>query len=73
MDDDEPWLLIAIPNRGPFFVTQHLKRHTVSSDQHMRKLMSHCECLHVMVQCFIRQHFADRCGLHGHPGGHVNN
>ena len=24
MDENEPWLLIGIPSRGPFFVTQYL-------------------------------------------------
>ena len=36
IDEKEPWLLIGIP----FFVTQYLERHSVSSDQHMKKLMS---------------------------------
>ena len=34
---DEPWLLIGIPSRDPFFVTQYLERHSVSSYQHMKK------------------------------------
>ena len=25
--ENEPWLLIGIPSRDPFFVTQHLERH----------------------------------------------
>ena len=40
VDENEPWLLIGIPSRVPFLVTQHLERHSVSSDQHMKKLMS---------------------------------
>ena len=51
MDENEPWLLIGIPSRDPFFVTQYLERHAVSSDQHMMKLMSLREGLHVMTQC----------------------
>ena len=35
IDVNEPWLLIGIPNRDPFFVTQYLERRSVSSDQHM--------------------------------------
>ena len=31
-DENEPWLLIGIPNRDPFFVAQYLERHSVSSD-----------------------------------------
>ena len=69
IDENEPWLLIGIPSRDPFLVTQYLERHSVSSDQHMRKLMSLREDLHVMMRCYMRQHFADRYWLHGHPGG----
>ena len=68
----EPWLLIGIPSRDPFFVTQFLERHSVSSDQHMKKLMSLREDLHVMMRCYVRQHFADRHWLHEHPGGHAS-
>ena len=53
-DENEPWLLIGIPSR---VVTQYLERHSVSSDQHMKKLMSLREGLHAMMQCYKRQHF----------------
>ena len=53
-------------------MTQFLERHSVSSDQHMKKLMSLREGLHVMMQCYKRQHFADRCWLHEHPGGRAS-
>ena len=59
-DENEPWLLMGIPSRDSFLVTLYLERHSVSSDQHMKKLMSLREGLHVMMQCYIRQHFADR-------------
>ena len=72
MDENEPWLLIGIPSRDPFFVTQYLEEHSVSSDQHMKKLMSLREGLHVMMQCYMRQHFADRYWLQEHPGGHAS-
>ena len=72
IDENEPWLLIGIPSRDPFLVTQYLERHTLSSDQHMKKLMSFREGLHVMMQCYMRKHFADRCWLHEHPGGHAS-
>ena len=72
IDVNEPWLLIGIPCRDPFFVTQYLARHTVSSDQHTKKLMSLREDLHVVMQCYLRQHFADRHWLHEHPGGHAS-
>ena len=37
----------------------------------MKKLMSLREGLHVMLQCYMRQHVADRYWLHEHPGGHA--
>ena len=72
IDENEPWLLIGIPSRDPFLVTQFLERRSVSSDQHMKKLMSLREGLHVMMQCYMRQHFADRYWLHEHPRGHAS-
>ena len=72
IDENEPWLLIGIPSRDPFLVTQYLERHSVSSDLHMKKLMSLREGLHVMMQCYVRQHSADRHWPHEHPGGHVS-
>ena len=33
IDESEPWLLIGIPSRDPFLVTQYSERHLVSSDQ----------------------------------------
>ena len=72
IDENEPFLLIRIPSRDPFLVNQYLERHSVSSDRHMKKLMSLREGLHVMMQCYMRQHFADRYWLHEHPGGHAS-
>ena len=66
------WLLIGMPSRDPLLVTQYLERHSVSSDQHMKKLMSLREGLHVMMQCYMRQHFADRYWPHEHPGGYAS-
>ena len=60
IDENEPWLLIGIPSRDLFLVTEYLERHSASSDQHMKKLMSRRKALHVMMQCYMRQHFADR-------------
>ena len=71
IDKNEQWLLIGIPSRDPFLVTQYLERHSVSSDQHMQKLMPLREGLHVMMQCNMRQHLANRYWLHEHPGGHA--
>ena len=70
--ENELWLLIRIPNRDPFFVTQDLEQHSANADQHMKKLMSFRGGLHVMMQCHMRQHFADRYWLHVHPGGHAS-
>ena len=62
--DNEPWLFIGIPHRDPIFVTQNLERHSASLDQHVKKWMSLRESLHVMMRCYMRQHFADRyCSL----------
>ena len=72
IDKNKPWLLIGIPGRDPFLVTQYLERHSANSDQHMKKLMSLREGLHVMMQYCMRQHFADRYWLHEHPGGHAS-
>ena len=55
VDESELWLLVGIPSRDLFFVTQYLERHFVSSDQHMKKLMSLREGLHVMMECYMRQ------------------
>ena len=38
----------------------------------MKKLMSLREGLHVMMQCYMRQHAADLYRLHEHPGGHAS-
>ena len=72
LDENEPWLLIGTPSGDPFFVTQYLERHSVSTDRHMKKLMSLREGLHVMMQCYMRQRFVDRCWPHEHPGGHAS-
>ena len=44
----------------------------MSSDQHMKKLMSLRDSPNVMMQFCMQQHFADRCQLHEHPGGHAS-
>ena len=72
IDESELFLLIGVPSRDPFFVTQHLERHSLSWDQHMKKLMSLREGLHVMMQCYMRQHFADRHWQHEYPEGHAS-
>ena len=72
MDENQPCLLIGIPSRDPFLVTQYLERYSVSSDQHMKKLMSLREGLHAMMQCYMRQHYADCCWLQQPPGGHAS-
>ena len=48
--------------------TKNLERDSASSDQHMKKLMSLREGLYVMMQCYLRQHNAERDWLHEHPG-----
>ena len=66
----DPKVVIRIPNRDPFFVTQYLETHTASSDQDMKKLMS--LRVHVMMQCCMRQLSADRYWLHEPSGGHAS-
>ena len=63
---------MEIASRDPFLVTQYLERHSVSADQHMKKVMSLREGLHLMMQCYTRQHFTDRYWPHEHPGGHAS-
>ena len=72
IDKNDTWLLIGIPSRYLFLVTQYLERHSPSSDQHMKKLKSLREGLHVMMHCYLRQHLADRDWLQEHPGGHAS-
>ena len=38
----------------------------------MKKLMSLRGGLHVVMQCYMRQHSADRYWLHEHPGGRAS-
>ena len=68
-EQKEAWLLIGMSNRDPFFVTRYLERPIASSDQHIKKLVSLREGLHVMMQCYMRQYFAHRYWLHEHLGG----
>ena len=72
IDKHEPWLLIGIPSRDPFLVTQHLERQSVNSDQRLKKLMPLRQGVHVMMQCYMRRHLADRYWLHEHPGRHAS-
>ena len=60
IDESEPWLLIGIPSRDPFFVTQYLERHSVSSDPHGKECIPQREGLHERMQRDMRQHFAER-------------
>ena len=72
IDENEPWLFNGMPSRDSFFVTQYSERHSVSLDQDMKKLMSLREGFHVMMQCYMRQHFADRYWPHERLGGHAS-
>ena len=51
-------------------VDRNSKQTSIPCD--MKKLMSLREGLHVMMQCYMRQHYADRYWLHEHPGGHAS-
>ena len=71
VDENEPWLLIGIPNRDPFFATQYLETTLCEFLYNTRRDLCHREDLHVMMQCHKRQHFAHRFWMHEHPGGHA--
>ena len=72
IDENDPLLLIGIPSKDSFFVTQYLERHFVSADPNVKEWMPLREIVNVMMQCYMRQHFADRYWLHEHPGGHAS-
>ena len=55
--ENGPWLLLGIPNKDPFFVTRFWERHSVISDQNVKKLMSLREG---SCDDGMRQHFAAR-------------
>ena len=49
IDENEPWLLIGIPSRDAFLMTQYSERHCVSSDQHVKNAT--CDStMHVFIQ-----------------------
>ena len=52
----------------PCDTKKNLERDSANSDQHMKTLMSLREGLYVMMQCYLRQHNAERDWLHEHPG-----
>ena len=63
VDENESWLLIGIPSRDPFFVIQYLEGHSVSSDQHMKKLMSlrgDDAMLHATTRCMSSLNIVER-------------
>ena len=43
---------------------RYLERDLASSDQHVKELMPLREGLHEMMQCDMRQHFAERYWVH---------
>ena len=53
-------------------MTKDLQRHAAGSEDRVKKRMSLREGLHVMMQCHMRQHVADRYWQHEHPGGHAS-
>ena len=60
VDKNEPWLLIGIPSRDPFLVTQYLERHTENSDQHMKKLVPLRQGLREEIHKNINDLFRER-------------
>ena len=70
IDENEPWWLIGIPSKDLFLRVQCMEQHFVRTDLNVNELMPVREGLHVMMQCDMRQHFAELCWLH--PGGHAS-
>ena len=64
LDENEPWLLIGIPNNDSFRRIQCMEQHFVRTDLNVKELMPLREGLHEMMQCDMRQHFALRWWLH---------
>ena len=49
MDENEPWLLVGIANRDPFFVTQYFEKIQGIQINTMKKVKSLHASLHVML------------------------
>ena len=65
MDENEPWLLLGIPNRDRSILCDTVLGKTLSECRSTHEEIDVTrESLHVMMQCYMRQHFADRYWLH---------
>ena len=60
MDENEPWLEIGIPSKELFLRIRCMEQHFVRTDLNVKELMPLREGLHEMMQCDMRQHFAER-------------
>ena len=69
IEETMPQLLGGIPSTDLLLATHYLVKRAENADEDMKKLMSLREGLHVMIQCYERQHSADFYRLHEHPGG----
>ena len=72
IDENEPWLLVRIPSKDLFLGIRCMEQHFVRTVRNVKKLMPLREGLHEMMQCDMRQHFAERYWLHEHPGRHLS-
>ena len=70
IDKNEPWLLIGISSGDSSLMIQCLEQHFVRVDLNEKEVMPVRGGLHEMMQCDMRQHFAERYWLHEHPGRH---
>ena len=61
-------LLIEIPSGDSSLMTRCLEQLCVRPDLNVKELMPLREGVHDMMQCDVRQHFAERYWLQEHPG-----
>ena len=72
IDKNEPWVVDRNSKQRSIPCDTVLGTTLCEFRSAHEELMSLREGLHVMVQCYMRQHFADRYWLHEHPGGHAS-
>ena len=70
MTENEPLFSIRIPSRDSFFTIHCSERQLVCDDPNVKESKPLGEDLHVMMQCYGRQHFAASKDLHERPRRH---
>ena len=69
-ENESRLLLIGIPSKDLFLRIQCMEQFIARTDLNVKESNPICEGLHEMMQCDMRQHFAERYWLHEHPGRH---